>query len=134
MPGGDQKLPSEAAAEYQRLIELTAADHRERLRQFQQREQIQYLEGGVLPRATAGPDLRPAGQSSTRLDPDKITFAASVREKLQYDAENGDLLEMIEDRVTAVTHIRARLREQALRAVLIIELEKLGYTVISPEV
>ncbi len=54
--------------------------------------------------------------------------------KIQWDDEKGELQELVDDQVRHVTAIRAKLMEDITRAAVVLELERLGYTVISPEV
>lgn len=51
----------------------------------------------------------------------------------RYDIEKGELREETNGIVTEVVKVREELREKIFRQAVILELEKLGYTVISPE-
>lgn len=52
----------------------------------------------------------------------------------KYDFENGELQTLINDKVKEVIEVRKTLLDDMLRQAIIYELEKQGYTVISPEV
>ena len=56
-----------------------------------------------------------------------------LAETVRYDMGKGELQTLADDRVREVVQVRARLQEAILRQAVIIELERLGYTVISPE-
>lgn len=60
---------------------------------------------------------------------DTFTLAGSYR----YDVEMGELQEMQQGMVREVIKVREELRGRIFRQAVILELEKLGYTVISPE-
>jgi hypothetical protein len=51
---------------------------------------------------------------------------------IEYDADEG-MLRTISGTVEELVRVRAELQEKLLRQAVIYELEKLGYTVISPE-
>lgn len=53
--------------------------------------------------------------------------------ELYYDAVSGELLEVTEDVVQQAYKVRRALRDEMLVKAVIVELEKLGYTVIEPE-
>lgn len=52
---------------------------------------------------------------------------------IEYDTDEG-VLRTISGTVEELVRVRAELQEKVLRQAVIFELEKLGYTVISPEV
>jgi hypothetical protein len=65
-----------------------------------------------------------------------VESAPSIRayeEKLQYDRDSGELQTLIDGQVRSIIEIRKTLQENVLRQAVIVELEKLGYTVLSPE-
>lgn len=70
----------------------------------------------------------PIPLQSTSGRADTFTLAGSYR----YDVEVGELHEMAEGMVREVIKVREELREKVFRQAVILELEKLGYTVISP--
>jgi hypothetical protein len=63
-------------------------------------------------------------------DPGEKQVAAYL---VQYDPEKGEVQEFFEGEMRAVTKIRVGMLEEATKHAAIRELEKLGYTVISPE-
>jgi hypothetical protein len=56
-----------------------------------------------------------------------------IDEKLLYDHDNGELQTWTDGILREAIEVRKQLMESVLRAAIILELEKLGYTVISPE-
>lgn len=65
-------------------------------------------------------------------DPDvPVFFREPYTVEAQYDPEKGELA-FIDERVKRVLQIRAGFEEAATRRAAIIELERLGYTVIAP--
>lgn len=52
---------------------------------------------------------------------------------VDYEPEEGLVVTRWNSTIEEIIHVRAELKEKALRAVVIIELERLGYAVIPPE-
>jgi hypothetical protein len=64
------------------------------------------------------------------LEPDKNVYRLDTH--IRYDIDKGELHE-IDGMMTRVTEVRKSVLEKTTRQALILELERLGYTVISPE-
>jgi hypothetical protein len=62
-------------------------------------------------------------------DPDRHMYQIGT---VEYDVEKGEL-HTISGGVEELVRVRAELQEKVLRQAVIFELEKLGYTVISPD-
>lgn len=56
-----------------------------------------------------------------------------IETHIQWDDEKGELQELVDGQVRHVTEVRAKLQEDVTIAAVILELERLGYTVISPD-
>ena len=52
---------------------------------------------------------------------------------IEYDPEHGELIEKMNGTIAHVTKVAAQMKEDLLRQAAIIELRKLGYTIIPPE-
>jgi len=57
-----------------------------------------------------------------------------IDETLRYDRELGEVWALLDGKVREVMSLRAELVDRVLREAVIIELERLGYTVTPPEV
>jgi hypothetical protein len=56
--------------------------------------------------------------------------------EVSYDIDNGEMVsthKMMGETLTDIIKVRANLQEKVLRQACVYELEKLGYTVISPD-
>jgi hypothetical protein len=56
--------------------------------------------------------------------------------EVSYDIDNGEMIsthKMMGETITDIIKVRANLQEKVLRQACVYELEKLGYTVISPD-
>jgi len=62
---------------------------------------------------------------------DPIVFRQPYTVEAQYDPDKGEL-SFIDERVTQVLQVRRQFEEMATRKAAIIELERLGYTIIAP--
>lgn len=61
-----------------------------------------------------------------------VDGGAAITTAVEYDRERG-VLAIFDEYVRQEIEVRKRLEDAVLRQAVIIELEKLGYTVISPE-
>jgi hypothetical protein len=52
---------------------------------------------------------------------------------VSYDPENGEVQTYFDGVMREVIEVRVRMTDDVLRQAVIVELEKLGYTVLSPE-
>lgn len=60
-------------------------------------------------------------------------FRQSSYYTIEYDPEQGALIEKMNDTIVQITQVAAQMKEKMLREAVILELEKIGYTVIRPE-
>lgn len=67
-----------------------------------------------------------------RFDPDRHAY--TLEGEYRYDVELGELHELVDEKLKQVVKIRQRLEDEIVIQAVIFELEKRGYTVISPEV
>jgi hypothetical protein len=90
--------------------------------------------GGIAHCSTCRRDatrIRDAHRNQTPAPPDIYRLQTAV-EALRYDRDRGVLQTLVDDVVREEIEVRTQLAEEMLRAVVIAELRRLGYTITAP--
>jgi hypothetical protein len=64
--------------------------------------------------------------------PDEMPYSLRMDTEFRYDHDRG-VLSLIDEHVQREIHVRKSVEDTAILQAVLIELERLGYTIISPE-